>query len=69
MDSQESYFLAQLRSLVAPTPSSAAFPSSTRPVATRIGYVHLQFFPTPLKRRRPYTGATQKEIKERTARF
>ena len=30
-----------------------------RPLATRIGYVHLQFFPTPLKRRRPYTGATQ----------
>jgi len=26
-----------------------------------------KFFPTPLKRRRPYTGATQKEITERTA--
>ena len=28
MDSQKSYFVGQLRSLVAPTPSSAAFPSS-----------------------------------------
>jgi hypothetical protein len=28
MGSQKSYFLAQLRSLAAPTPSSAAFPSS-----------------------------------------
>ena len=28
MDPQESYFVGQLRSLVAPTPSSAAFPSS-----------------------------------------
>jgi len=28
MDPQESYFVGQLRSLVAPTPSSAAVPSS-----------------------------------------
>jgi len=28
MDPQESYFVGQLWSLVAPTPSSAAFPSS-----------------------------------------
>ena len=28
MGSQKSYFVGQLRSLVAPTPSSAAFPSS-----------------------------------------
>jgi hypothetical protein len=28
MDSQKSYFVGQLRSLVAPTLSSAAFPSS-----------------------------------------
>ena len=28
MDPQKSYFVGQLRSLVAPTPSSAAFPSS-----------------------------------------
>ena len=28
MDSQKSYFVGQLRSLVAPTPSSAAFPSA-----------------------------------------
>jgi hypothetical protein len=28
MDSQKSYFVGQLRSLVAPTPFSAAFPSS-----------------------------------------
>jgi len=28
MDSQQSYFVGQLRSLVAPTPSCAAFPSS-----------------------------------------
>ena len=66
MDSQKSYFVGQLGSLVAPTPSSAAFHHPKRPLATRIGYVHLQIFPTPLKRRRPEQH--KKEITDRTAR-
>ena len=68
MDSQKSYFVGQLRSLVAPTPFSAAFPLSEE-TAGHPDWLRALFFPRPLKRRRPYTGATQKEIKERTARF
>jgi len=33
MDSQKSYFVGRLRSLVAPTPSSAAFPLSEETVS------------------------------------